>query len=121
MPGPEDPGVTDHPEAIHRGRRRNDPVPRRRRCGQGCGDQEYAAADPADRPDLPAEPNQIAQPRRLDGGAGEHPRFAEDAMDQGYRDRGDPRTLQEQIAHRASLDTLVYGDRGRTYWSLSIQ
>ena len=45
--------------------------------------------------------------------------FAEHAVDQGGRDRGQPRTLQQEIAHRTGLHTVLYGYSGR--WRLSIQ
>jgi hypothetical protein len=46
--------------------------------------------------------DQGAQPWRLDGGAGEHFCFAEHAVDQRHRDRGDAGTLQQNIALRNS-------------------
>src|SRR5258706_16144995 len=118
-----------HPGISQRGKpkpaceRCDNPVPCRLRGHQGGGNQESAAADPGHGAGLPDQANQLAQARRLDGGAREYLGFAEHAVNECDRNRGQPGTLQQEVAHRrasihdcmvlgqapALVNTLVYG------------
>src|SRR5216683_2836257 len=124
MPAALRPGIGQRGKPKHCGERYDNPVPRRLRRHPGCGDQQHAAADPCHGAGLPDQTDQIAQPRRLDGGARKHFCFSQHAVNQRYCDRADPSALQQNIAHRISsihgcmvamaetlapVNTVVYG------------
>src|SRR5262245_39644920 len=92
--------VAGRGEAEHHGKRRDDPVPRGVRSQPGSCDQQHAAGDPGQRAGLPDQPQQRAQPRRLDSGARKHCGLADHAMGDADEDCDDARGLQKKIAHR---------------------
>src|SRR3569832_399740 len=110
----EDPKIADHPEAVHCAHRDDDAVPGGEGGDGRRGQQEDAAAAPSNGADLPADPDQGAQPRRLDGRASKHLGLAENAVDHGHDDRSHAGSKEKLIVHRSSpsvFHTLVYGTR----------
>ena len=105
MPAARRPGVGERGKGKHAGASSRQssaaPVP----SHPGRRDQQHAAADPGDRAGLPDQPDQGAQPRRLDGGAREHFGFAQHAVDQRHRDRGQAPNIAAECRASDSLHT----------------
>src|SRR3954447_15938205 len=123
MPAPGRQWIGERGERENTGNRQHNPMPRRFRVHPGRGNQQHAAADPRHRAGLPHQPDQEAQASRLNGSARQYFGFAEHTVYQRNHYRGDPRHLQQEIAHcgtpyrtvcwigqaRSVVNTVVYG------------